>query len=64
MVIIDSCVYRKLDDYVAYIVRENQCSRDRAKQKILDIARERNIPVYQMCLNSTTYTLVSREFKQ
>ena len=34
------------------------------KQKILDIARERNIPVYQMCLNSTTYTLVSREFKQ
>lgn len=37
MVIIDSCVYRKLDDYVAYIVRENQCSRDRAKQKILDI---------------------------
>ena len=37
MVIIDSCVYRKLDDYVAYIVRENQCSRDRAKQKVLDI---------------------------
>ena len=30
------------------------------KQKVLDIARERNIPVYQMHLNSTSYTLVSK----
>lgn len=37
MVIIDSSIYRKLDDYIAYIVRENQCSRDRAKQKVMDI---------------------------
>ena len=37
MVIIDSSVYKKLDDYIAYIVRENQCSRGRAKQKVLEI---------------------------
>ena len=37
MVIIDSSIYWKLDDYIAYIVRENQCSRDRAKQKVMDI---------------------------
>ena len=28
---------QKLDDYIVYIVRENQCSRGRAKQKILEI---------------------------